>query len=48
MRERLHCLRLALHRMLRPPPFVDEDPQSTAEATAVRTAWVRRNRPDRR
>lgn len=29
-----------------PAPLEDEDPQSTADATAARTAWIRANRFD--
>jgi hypothetical protein len=45
MRERLACLRAAWWRFIH-PPFEDEDPQSTADATAARTAYIRANRPD--
>jgi len=48
MRERLHCLRLALREVIWPAPFEDPDPQSTADATAARTAIIRANRPDDR
>ena len=41
MRERLSCLLAALREVFHPAPFVDEDPQSTADATAARTRWVR-------
>jgi hypothetical protein len=45
MRERLRHLAAALRELLH-PPFEDEDPQSTADATAARTAYIRANRPD--
>jgi hypothetical protein len=48
MREFFHCLRAALREVFRPEPFIDPDPQSTDEATAVRNAYIRANRPDRR
>lgn len=35
----------ALREMFLPAPFVDEDPQSTDEATAARTRWVQEHRP---
>jgi hypothetical protein len=47
MRDFLHCLRSAWQHLVKPPPFVDEDPQSTADATAVRTNWIRTHRPDK-
>ena len=43
----LRCVGAALRELLHPAPFVDEDPQATADATAVRTAWVQANRPER-
>jgi hypothetical protein len=48
VRERLHCLRAAFRRLFLLDPPDDPDPQSTAEATAVRTEWIRSHRPDRR
>jgi hypothetical protein len=44
MRDFWSCLRAALREVFKPAPFVDEDPQSTADATAARTAWVRAKR----
>lgn len=46
MRERLSCLLAAIREVIHPAPFEDDDPQSTADATAARTEWIRRNRPD--
>lgn len=40
MREFLHRFLSGVLEVFRPAPFVDEDPQSTAEATAVRTQWI--------
>jgi len=46
VREFFACLRTALREVFKPAPFVDPDPQSTADATAARTAYIRANRPD--
>lgn len=46
MRDFLHCLRSAWQHLVKPPPFVDEDPQSTDAATAARTAYIRAHRPE--
>jgi hypothetical protein len=48
VRDFLRHLAAALRELLHPAPFVDDDPQSTADATAVRTDWIRSHRPDRR
>lgn len=40
MREFLGHLYAALREVVRPAPYEDDAPQSTAEATAARTAWV--------
>ena len=45
MRRFLSNLLAALSEMLRPTFPMDDDPQSTAEATAARTAWIREHRP---
>jgi len=41
-------LKAALWELLKPTVEEDPDPQSTDEATAARTKWIRENRPDRR
>ena len=46
MRAWLSCLLAALRELVRPAPFEDEDPQSTADATAARTAYIRDHRPE--
>lgn len=46
MRERLSCLRTAFRRLFLLDLPEDPDPQSTADATAARTAYIRANRPD--
>jgi hypothetical protein len=48
MRDRLSCMRAAFRRLFLLDRDDDPDPQSTADATAARTAWVRAHRPDRR
>jgi hypothetical protein len=46
VREFLGHLRAAVREVIWPAPFEDPDPQSTADATAARTAYIRANRPD--
>lgn len=46
MKRFLPNLLAALSEMLRPTFPVDDDPQSTAEATATRTRWIREHRPE--
>ena len=43
-----HQAKAAFWELLKPTVEEDPDPQSTDEATAARTKWIRENRPDRR